>query len=178
MKLYAEPYLQFLLEFHGTRDYFECHEILEEEWKKEPRPEWQNVWEGLIKIAVSLYHQRRRNFSGAERLMKKAIKLLRGQPDELRQLGIDQKELIRMMDKRLSEIEHDVPYESMNLPLTDERLIERCKNLCERQGFTWCGQSDLADRMLIHRHALRDRQEVISERERQLELKKDNRQSD
>ncbi len=178
MKQYPEPYLKFLLEFHGTRDYFECHEILEEEWKKESRPAWQNVWEGLIKVAVSLYHQRRGNYGGSGRLMKKAIQLLKERPGELRQLAIDYEELYKMLAERLGQIGQNVPYESMQLPLTDEHLIEHCKHLCGQQGYTWCGQSDLADKMLIHRHALRDRRDVISERKRQLELKKGRRQSD
>lgn len=32
--MYPEAYIEYLAEFHGSRDYFECHELLEEHWKK------------------------------------------------------------------------------------------------------------------------------------------------
>lgn len=32
--MYPPEYIEFLYHFHCDRDYFECHEILEELWKK------------------------------------------------------------------------------------------------------------------------------------------------
>jgi len=37
--MYPEPYLEYLIQFHAERDYFECHEILEEYWKSAPANE-------------------------------------------------------------------------------------------------------------------------------------------
>ncbi|PAD68333.1 hypothetical protein CHH83_14265, partial [Bacillus sp. 7586-K] len=34
--MYDQEYIDFLVHFHCDRDYFECHEILEEHWKKDP----------------------------------------------------------------------------------------------------------------------------------------------
>ena len=33
---YPEAFISYLIEFHATRDYFECHELLEEYWKAHP----------------------------------------------------------------------------------------------------------------------------------------------
>ncbi len=33
--MYPNAYLDYLVYFHGHRDYFECHEVLEEYWKKD-----------------------------------------------------------------------------------------------------------------------------------------------
>ena len=32
--MYSQAYIDYLVHFHGDRDYFECHELLEEHWKK------------------------------------------------------------------------------------------------------------------------------------------------
>ena len=72
---YPEDYLSFLVHFHGTRDYFECHEILEEYWKETAPKERDSHWVGLIQIAVALYHERRGNKQGATRTLTKAIEI-------------------------------------------------------------------------------------------------------
>lgn len=74
--MYPTEYIQFLIHFHGDYDYFECHETLEEYWKTKPRGNRDNYLVGLIQIAVSLYHQRRSNWNGAEKMMKSAITIL------------------------------------------------------------------------------------------------------
>lgn len=33
--MYPAEYLEYLVYFHADRDYFECHEILEEYWKEQ-----------------------------------------------------------------------------------------------------------------------------------------------
>ncbi len=50
--VYPEAYVAFLHEFHTTRDYFECHEILEEYWKEDPPEQRKEYWVGLIQLAV------------------------------------------------------------------------------------------------------------------------------
>lgn len=74
--MYPKPYIDYLVYFHTNRDYFECHEVLEEHWKVAD-PRHRNVlWVGLIQVAVSLYHHRRSNYVGAERTMKKQFQFL------------------------------------------------------------------------------------------------------
>ena len=36
MTQYPEAYTDYLCYFHGARDYFECHEVMEEYWKEHP----------------------------------------------------------------------------------------------------------------------------------------------
>lgn len=100
-----ESYLEYLYLFHIKRDYFECHEVLEDYWKAAPLGERERVWRVLIQIAVALYHYRRHNFTGAEKLIKKARNHLSLCRRELRQLGIDEIRLdhiLRMLLERLS----------------------------------------------------------------------------
>lgn len=73
--MYPDAYIQFLVHFHGDRDYFECHEILEEYWKETIKGDKQSIWVGLIMLAVSNYHFRRNNNSGAQRTLQKAISI-------------------------------------------------------------------------------------------------------
>ncbi len=74
--MYPKAYVAFLHEFHTTRDYFECHEILEEFWKEDPPDQRKKYWVGLIQLAVALYHQRRGNGKGAKRLISNSLHIL------------------------------------------------------------------------------------------------------
>ena len=48
---YPEAYIDFLVHFHGDRDWFECHERLEEYWKEHPDDPKSDTWVGLIQVA-------------------------------------------------------------------------------------------------------------------------------
>ncbi|WP_218197281.1 DUF309 domain-containing protein, partial [Pseudomonas sp. 2995-1] len=63
---YPDAYIEYLIEFHGTRDYFECHEIMEEYWKKNKEKHWHT----LIQLAVAIYHERQHNYDGSLRLYR------------------------------------------------------------------------------------------------------------
>ncbi|WHY70309.1 DUF309 domain-containing protein [Fictibacillus enclensis] len=167
--MYPEAYIDFLAYFHGTRDYFECHEVLEEHWKKEGMQ--NDVWVGLIQIAVSLYHQRRSNYEGARRMMESAIKRLNGQKDNLTELGLDHSLLLDQLKKRLSDISTRSPYTDMNLPVTDEGLLDVCCQSIMKHGSLWGAVSDMDNDQIIHKHRTRDRSEIIREREAQKKRK-------
>ncbi|CAH0345603.1 DUF309 domain-containing protein [Bacillus sp. CECT 9360] len=168
---YPEPYITYLLHFHGDRDYFECHEVLEEYWKEVAPGERESHWVGLIQIAVAFYHYRRINFKGALTTMKKAVSNLKKKRDEITDLGLDHNRLISILEKSIKAIDGHIPYQSVVLPIADPALIEQCETDCKDRGFIWCAVSNMDDQMLIHRHSLRDRTEVIMERKRQLTLK-------
>ncbi|MCD2486520.1 DUF309 domain-containing protein, partial [Staphylococcus aureus] len=51
--MYPKAYIDYLVEFHATRDYFECHEILEEYWKEDPPKKRKRYWVGFIELAVA-----------------------------------------------------------------------------------------------------------------------------
>ena len=166
--MYPDAYIAYLAHFHGDRDYFECHELLEEYWKSLPDEQRSILWVGLIQIAVSLYHQRRGNFPGADKMMKSAIRILDKERPALANLGLDPVALIDQLMKTSQEIEQQAPYVSIELPIIDEQLIDRCTQWCKEHGMTFCQPSNLSEPLLIHRHTLRDRSEVIRERERSL----------
>jgi len=170
--LYPKEYIQFLVHFHGDRDYFECHEILEEYWKQVDPKNKDSIWVSLILLAVSCYHHRRANFTGAKRTLTKSLMIMKAQPQALRKLGINPVVLLDKADEQLTAIEAEKVYESFNIPLEDSKLIEICKAACEESGFTWGAISDMTNRSLIHRHKLRDRTDVIEKRKISLSAKK------
>ena len=60
--------------FNGEQ-FFECHEVLEEAWLEATGP--QKIFlQGLIQVAVSLYHLRQENFVGARRLLTAGLEKL------------------------------------------------------------------------------------------------------
>ena len=173
---YPAAYIDYLVHFHADRDYFECHEILEEHWKSELPGKRQAVWVGLIQVAVSLYHQRRENYNGAYRMMKSTLRILHGEEEKIKKLGLDYNALTLSLHRRMEEIKHQIKYKSIFLPITDPSLTLLCKQRSEEKGLTWWSSSDTANTELVHRHKLRDRTAVIAERKKSLEHKQNTRQ--
>ena len=60
--------LQAIREFNG-REWFECHETLEDLWIGETG-ETRDFYQGMLQIAVALHHWRNGNFGGAISLLK------------------------------------------------------------------------------------------------------------
>lgn len=170
--LYPKEYVQYLVHFHGDRDYFECHEVLEEYWKTSTDGSKDSIWVGFILLAVSNYHHRRKNFSGAKRTLEKAIRIFTARNAELSKLGINKLELYPLLHRVFADIEEQVNYKSYSLPIADTSLLEECTILCKQSGFTWEKESNLSDLNLINKHALRDRTSVIQERLNAIENKK------
>ncbi|WP_102274696.1 DUF309 domain-containing protein [Cytobacillus massiliigabonensis] len=162
--MYPEAYIEYLIHFHGDRDYFECHEILEEYWKEVDPNNKQSIWVGLILLAVSNYHHRRENFLGAKKTMTKAISILKNEKNRLLHLGIDAEKLINDLLARQKALSLGNPYTSYTIPIIDSILISNCKSGCIERGFTWDSVSDLHNKRLVHRHSTRDRSNVIQER--------------
>ncbi|MFK7691949.1 DUF309 domain-containing protein [Paenibacillus sp. HJGM_3] len=178
MRTYPEAYLLYLAHFHGDRDWFECHELLEEYWKSKPADGYSRTWVGLIQIAVGLYHERRGNRSGAVKMLQASLGNLRR--EALAELGLDADETIRRVQTRLYEVESGTPAEfrDMNLPISDAGLLHQCIGLCDRLGMTWEAPSRLEDPELIHRHTRRDRTDVIEARRTEAERRRRQRGDD
>ncbi|MCU1237368.1 MAG: hypothetical protein JWP63_5335 [Candidatus Solibacter sp.] len=62
--------------FNG-RQYFVCHEVLEEVWTPERGPR-RLFLQALIHLAVGLYHAERGNTAGATRQLRKGLRKLGG----------------------------------------------------------------------------------------------------
>ncbi|MDQ0257704.1 putative metal-dependent hydrolase [Evansella vedderi] len=168
MTKYPKAYVDYLIEFHGTRDLFECHEIMEEYWKENGEKQWLV----LIQLAVAVYHERQKNFPGSLRLYKKVLNFLKNDKKSFLELGIDSDVLEELVIKRIENMEKGVSYRPFNLPITDQVLLDRCKELCKENGLTWCFEEDIDNESLIFRHKLRDRSDVIKERLDSLQEKK------
>ncbi|MBU8916302.1 DUF309 domain-containing protein [Bacillus sp. FJAT-29953] len=162
--MYPKEYIEFLSHFHGDRDYFECHEILEDFWKGSDPGNKESIWVGFILLAVSAYHHRRENFNGAQRTLEKAITIISDQSSLLPDLGLDDRLFLQTIKEHLIRLQNREEYKSMNLPISDPELLQACMKLCDEKGFDWQRESDLSDLQIVHRHKLRDRSSVIAER--------------
>lgn len=167
---YPKEYILYLVHFHGDRDYFECHEILEDYWKKAGPIVRNSHWVGLIQIAVALYHERRKNRQGALRTITKAANNLSYNRDQLNQLGIDVDKLFILLKQTQERMIACKPYKSINLPLIDNQLITQCIAECKKLGLTWRSDHSLAAPNIIHKHLIRDRSHIIQKRAQQLKI--------
>ncbi|MCL7745821.1 DUF309 domain-containing protein [Halalkalibacter alkaliphilus] len=169
--MYPSAYLDYLIYFHVERDYFECHEVLEEYWKEHDPKNRTSHWVGLIQIAVGLYHHRRGNLNGASRMYDKAIKILAKNKAPLTELGLDGTELVRRLvhQKDLATSSNGT-FADFDLPFEKDDVLISCQKRCQKLGINWNLQKKITDD-IIHKHTQRDRSGVISERARQLALK-------
>ncbi|MGR3764892.1 DUF309 domain-containing protein [Rossellomorea sp. NS-SX7] len=169
---YPQAYIQYLVYFHGNRDYFECHEVLEEYWKEVDPGNRSSHWVGLIQIAVGMYHYRRNNVHGAKRMLVKALKNLEENKEVINRLGLESPTLTQTIEKTIQDIDEHLPYNSLDLPIKDPALLKEAEKLCGKEGYKWCMPSDLSNQELIHRHSMRDRSPVITERLNALKKKR------
>ncbi len=62
-------------------DFFEAHELFEDLWRVAPEAE-RLFLQGLVQIAVAFHHESLGNRTGAESVMKRALRNLSGYPDQ------------------------------------------------------------------------------------------------
>ncbi|GGG88865.1 DUF309 domain-containing protein [Paenibacillus radicis (ex Gao et al. 2016)] len=173
-KRYPDAYLHYLMEYHATRDFFECHELLEEYWKEHPGDSRAELWVGLIQLAVGHYHLRRGNYNGARKIYANA--LYRLNPPALRELGIDGDKLLHALTLRQENLVAGelVGYKEMDFDLIDPLLEAEMQKRCEAAGLQW-GKIEGIEAAIIHRHKLRDRSDIVAARAAAAELKKKSR---
>jgi uncharacterized protein len=53
----------------NNQDWFDCHETLEDLWMGETG-ETRELYQGILQVAVALYHWKNRNFNGAISLLQ------------------------------------------------------------------------------------------------------------
>ena len=172
MRMVPKAFVQYLVHFHGDRDYFECHEILEDYWKEVDPGNKNSIWVGFIQLAVSSYHYRRGNLSGALRTLGKAYSILESQRQNCHNLGIDHTAILSLLKEQRYKISAKMPYKSVTIPINDQSLLNLCKQECKKLGVIWGEGSNLENTKLIHKHSLRDRTDVILEREKELKKRK------
>lgn len=118
---YPELYIAHLYCFNIGRDYYECHEVLEELWLETGR---HPLYQGLLQVAVGLHHFRNGNVNGARKLFRKALAKLHAFPDECQ--GIDLGKLKQDVSVYLAKLEEyeaaPFPFYDMTITITDPAL--------------------------------------------------------
>ena len=165
-----EHLISYLVQFHCARDYFECHELLEEYWKQHPEDRNAHLYVALIQVAVGQYHERRRNHSGAVKMYQSAINKLK--LSSLTPLGISSEDLLEQLDERVQAATLGLEFEDIDMWITSEPLQQECMKRSDELGLEWGAPSPKWDDALIHRHKLRDRSAVIAARAAALELRR------
>src|SRR5581483_7803371 len=90
--LTMDPRLQHGIDLFNRREFFVCHEVLEEIWTPERGPR-RLFLQSLIHFAVAFYHDQRGNPVGASRQLRKGLRKLAAYLPACE--GIDTASLIR-----------------------------------------------------------------------------------
>ena len=89
------------IDLFNRREFFECHEVLEQIWVPARGPE-RLFLQALIHFAVGFYHHQRHNQPGAERQLRKGLKKIAGYLPEFE--GVDTARLWGQVARRLTTI--------------------------------------------------------------------------
>lgn len=151
-------FVQFLKEFNDTKDYFECHEVLEDYWKEVAPRQKKHPLAALILMSTSMYHWRRENFSGAIKTMDTSIKRLMETKESSFFETIDFENLLQNMRNSLINMQANKLFIPFFIHITDKKLLSYVHHL----------KIDDKEELefLIHKHMLRDRSEILVEREK------------
>lgn len=118
---YDPLYIAYLVFFNRDRDYFECHEVLEELWLARNR---EPLYKGLLQVAVGLFHFRRGNIKGSHKMLQSAADKLQDYADD--SLGINLarlKEDIRQLVAKLDSYQAEpIPYYDFTIQIIDSEL--------------------------------------------------------
>ncbi|KGA98572.1 hypothetical protein AJ85_21715 [Alkalihalobacillus alcalophilus ATCC 27647 = CGMCC 1.3604] len=165
--MYPKAYIDYLTYFHVNHDYFECHEVLEEYWKEKTAKHREIIWVGLIQLSVGLYHERRGNILGADKMLSRAATIFTNNQPALERLSINPELLIKTVEERISQLPNhkNHPFEPIQLPLLDHSLLSKMEKRRGELKLEWQKDGTVPDPFIINKHRLRDRSEVIEERE-------------
>ncbi|WP_152394361.1 DUF309 domain-containing protein [Paenibacillus guangzhouensis] len=121
--MYDPLYIQFLIHFNWNRDYYECHEVMEELWLEEGR---HPLCQGLLQIAVGLYHFENGNVQGSRKLFTAGIEKLVPYPEQI--LGIHLGRLVREARQYVLQLEcweqAPFPFYHLTIQIEDAELLE------------------------------------------------------
>ena len=104
--------------------------------------------------------------------MKSAIIILEKSGVPLQRLGINQVQLLSLLNERLQSIHKKERFLPLFLPLSDPSLEKQCIELCQKQNLSWKDLNAIPGEYIINKHTMRDRTEVITERNEQLQKRK------
>lgn len=120
MKKYPDQYLAFFHHFHTTKDYFECHEVLEELWLECGR---DLFYQGLLQVAVGLFHHRNGNLRGAMKMLRSALAKLQPYPEVWE--GIHVANLAQKVSQYIDRLEREgekAEFQPLSIQILDPEL--------------------------------------------------------
>lgn len=130
MIAYDQLYVEYLYYFNVERDYFECHEVMEELWMEEGR---NPLHQGLLQVAVGLYHHRNGNVGGAIKLFEQGIEKLEYYPRM--SMGINLGKLVNDAKQYVAKLERieEEPFEfyDLNIDIVHSELEAMVEELKE-----------------------------------------------
>ncbi|MFO1021197.1 MAG: DUF309 domain-containing protein [Planctomycetales bacterium] len=97
---YPEQYLH-AVQLFNEEDFFECHDVLEELWSETIGPE-KKFYQGLIQVAICLFHFGNENLGGARKLYESCYKYL--EPYQPTYMSIDVSRLLQDLQRCLHEL--------------------------------------------------------------------------
>lgn len=77
------------VEQFNSRQFYACHDTLEALWIEAPEPE-KSFYQGVLQIAVALYHLSNRNWKGAVILLGEGSNRLRRYPSTYSGIDVDE----------------------------------------------------------------------------------------
>lgn len=156
--LFHPLFIDFCAYFNGNEDYFECHEVLEEYWKKIAPGDKSHPLVGYIQVAVGLYHWRRDNDRGALRILQKAKKIIQSNHHSIFFQYIDMNDLLFQCSESIHRIHQSSEYRPFQLkivhPLLHVKTSEKIQTL-----------PTMSEDFLLHKHMLRDRTDILKSRQ-------------
>lgn len=113
-----EKYVEFIDTFQIQRDFFKCHEILEEIWIEETKCETRkHVSINLLLIAVGLYHWRNKNYKGAIQVLENSLNNYDELSIDMEKIGIDSNCLKQRVLYVIESLKIKKSYEEIYLPI-------------------------------------------------------------
>ena len=61
----------------NQRQFFECHEVLEDLWRPLPKGEEKRFLQGMLQVGVGFHHLEQGNYTGAKNLLNEGVEKLK-----------------------------------------------------------------------------------------------------
>lgn len=156
-------FCKFIVYFNENQDYFECHEVLEDYWKSISGYTKEHPLTAFILLSTGLYHWRRGNLNGAYRTLIKAEKKMLDFPKyDVRFVEeIDYNLLLNNTNEAIECVKRGESFSPFKIHLRSAILHSIVRETISTISLL-PNESDA----VIHKHMLRDRSDILAEREK------------
>ena len=162
MHPYHHPlFIEFIVYFNENEDYFECHEVLEEYWKSLENYNKTHPLTAFILLSTAMYHWRRDNFDGAFRTLRKAERNFKtfSQQSPFNEL-LDFEQLHVDISTSLIQLNNRNTFQPFKICIRSSDLQLNVVKRAFLMNLLPFGSDSI-----IHKHMLRDRTDILKERE-------------